>query len=435
MKSAAVPGSFDPERRPYHRPARPREGSKEAIDLLNVDANGATRSPAAPPTKSRGKFYDLILNGDGSHAGLKQLIAERKAADLGSTGLGRLTLTPAAAGVTVSEGAPGLPFGFKISGAAADGSGIVASFTAGPPASAGLTLAGQPADGDKVRLVLTLPDGTQQTVELTARTTVSPGAPENAFAIGASIAATAANLATAMTSALGRAGIDHAGGRLGPGGGAGFLRRFALQSPPPRRRPAFRLRHRHGCGHRVRYGDLVPGRRHGAVRPCHGAGESSMPARRGAGSPGQRARPARGAGPVRRAGGGDLPGLRQQSRARYEALAQRVTNGLSAPGSGQSVADIATELATSRLAMDGAKERHTATKALLQDRLEQWKAPPTRKSPPPSSACKPACKPATKPPRSCRGCRCRIICDDDIEVRRAKLVQRRRPTLSDSGSA
>ena len=34
------------------------------------------------------------------------------------------------------------------------------------------------------------------------------------------------------------------------------------------------------------------------------------------------------------------------------------------------MADIATELATSRLAIDGAKERHTATKALLQDRLD-----------------------------------------------------------------
>ena len=204
-KSAAVPGSFDPGsdgRTIAQRTAE--EGFKEAIDLLNVDDNGrylfSGRAADVKPVAS----YDLILNGDGSHAGLKQLIAERKAADLGSNGLGRLTLTPAAAGVTVSEEAPGLPFGFKISGAAADGSGIVASFTAGPPASAGLALAGQPADGDKVRLVLTLPDGTQQTVELTARTTVSPGAPENAFAIGASIAATAANLATAMTSALGQ---------------------------------------------------------------------------------------------------------------------------------------------------------------------------------------------------------------------------------------
>ena len=127
-KSAAVPGSFDPGsdgRTIAQRTAE--EGFKEAIDLLNVDDNGrylfSGRAADVEPVAS----YDLILNGDGSHAGLKQLIAERKAADLGSNGLGRLTLTPGAAGVAVSEEAAGLPFGFKISGAAADGSGIVAS--------------------------------------------------------------------------------------------------------------------------------------------------------------------------------------------------------------------------------------------------------------------------------------------------------------------
>ena len=58
---------------------------------------------------------DHILNGNGAAAGLRQVVAERQQADLGSNGLGRLVIPPAAgATVSVSEDAAGSPFGLKL---------------------------------------------------------------------------------------------------------------------------------------------------------------------------------------------------------------------------------------------------------------------------------------------------------------------------------
>jgi flagellin-like hook-associated protein FlgL len=86
----------------------------QVLTLLNTQAGDrylfsgrATNQPATQP-------LDLILNGDVSHAGFKQVLAERKQADLGANGLGRLqfsaaTSTPAAltgTGATISADAP-----------------------------------------------------------------------------------------------------------------------------------------------------------------------------------------------------------------------------------------------------------------------------------------------------------------------------------------
>src|SRR5579863_4484139 len=64
---------------------------------------------------------DIILNGSGTQAGLKQVITERAQAD-GTTGLGRLVITPPAAvggppattTVSVAEDVAGSPFGLKL---------------------------------------------------------------------------------------------------------------------------------------------------------------------------------------------------------------------------------------------------------------------------------------------------------------------------------
>src|SRR5579871_1808450 len=57
---------------------------------------------------------DEILNGSGTQAGLKQVIAERLQADQG-TGTGRLVITsPTATSVSVAEDASPSPFGLKL---------------------------------------------------------------------------------------------------------------------------------------------------------------------------------------------------------------------------------------------------------------------------------------------------------------------------------
>ena len=59
---------------------------------------------------------------------------------------------------------------------------------------------GNPAEGDKVRFTFNLPDGSSETIELTATSTVPP--PPGSFAIGADATATTANLQARLDDAV-----------------------------------------------------------------------------------------------------------------------------------------------------------------------------------------------------------------------------------------
>ena len=153
---------------------------------------------------------DAILNGSGTQAGLKQVIAERLQADQGSASpsTGRLLLTqPTATSVQVAEDVAGSPFGIKLASVTstnASGStppDIAVTGPTGSPAAitADLT-AGNPNPGDQVTFNFKLPDGTSQSVTLTATSTTPP--PTGSFAIGATSAATASNLNAALNTAI-----------------------------------------------------------------------------------------------------------------------------------------------------------------------------------------------------------------------------------------
>ena len=175
------------------------DGFKQVLDILNTDVNGrylfSGRAADTAPVLS----YDVIMNGEGGRAGLKQVVAERKEADAGPDGMGRLVLGGSGTGVTLSEAAAGLPFGMKILSAAATGSGVTGATGAGPPASATLSVAAQPAAGDTVTVRLGLPDGSETALTLTA--SASAGA-TGSFAIGATASDTAANLKAALGTAV-----------------------------------------------------------------------------------------------------------------------------------------------------------------------------------------------------------------------------------------
>jgi flagellar hook-associated protein 3 FlgL len=149
---------------------------------------------------------DHILNGNGSQAGLKQVIAERNQADLGSDGLGRLVI-PAAAGtaISVNEDVAGSPFGLKLAGVNSTLTGATATGPSGSPARISVDLgAGNPNNGDSITFTFALPDGTSQTLSLQATTSTTPGA--NQFTIGASSVVTAANLQSALTAGVSQIG-------------------------------------------------------------------------------------------------------------------------------------------------------------------------------------------------------------------------------------
>jgi flagellin-like hook-associated protein FlgL len=145
---------------------------------------------------------DHILNGNGAQAGLKQVISERNQADVGASGLGRLVI-PAAAGSTVSinEDVAGSPFGFKLASVGSSLTGATVTQPTGSPPTATVTLGANPNNGESVQFGLTLPDGTSDTITLQATSAATPGT--NQFVIGATPAATAANLQAALTTAVG----------------------------------------------------------------------------------------------------------------------------------------------------------------------------------------------------------------------------------------
>jgi flagellar hook-associated protein 3 FlgL len=147
---------------------------------------------------------DNIMNGTGTQAGLKQVIAERAQADgTGATGLGRLLLTqPTPTSVSVAEDSAVSPFGLKLSSVSSSLTGVTVTGPSGSPAAVSIALgATNPNPGDQVSLTFNLPDGTTASVQLTASSANPP--PAGSFTIGATPTATAGNLNTALNTAIG----------------------------------------------------------------------------------------------------------------------------------------------------------------------------------------------------------------------------------------
>ncbi len=142
-----------------------------------------------------------ILNGNGAQAGLSQIISERQQADLGAGGLGRLTIAATGSGTGVTVNQDGSPFGFKLAGVNSNLTGATITGPAGTPPSLTVDLgSSNPNPGDTISFSLTLPDGSSQTITLTATDASPPGA--NQFSIGATPTNTASNLQAALTSAV-----------------------------------------------------------------------------------------------------------------------------------------------------------------------------------------------------------------------------------------
>lgn len=189
----------------------------QSIALLNADVDGrylfSGRATDTPATQSA----DVILNGTGSQAGLKQVIDERRKADGAEPGgTGRLVIDPAATppapptSVSIGEDVAGSPFGLKLDSITSTATGSTVSgpaAPASPPAPAGSPSVmsvdfgtTNPKNGDKVRFSFSLPDGTKEAIELTASDQNPP--PPGGFTIGVDPTATAANLKGALTTAV-----------------------------------------------------------------------------------------------------------------------------------------------------------------------------------------------------------------------------------------
>jgi flagellar hook-associated protein 3 FlgL len=170
------------------------------LSILNTQGgNGYIFSGAATNTPSVATA-DAILNGNGAQAGLTQLISERQQADLGTTGLGRLTVSaPTTTSVSLAQDSS--PFGIKLGAVSSTLTGATVTGPTGSPPAISVALgATNPNPGDQLNITLNMPDGTTQSIQLTATTTSPP--PTGSFTIGTTPAATAANLQTALTASI-----------------------------------------------------------------------------------------------------------------------------------------------------------------------------------------------------------------------------------------
>ncbi|QDW39687.1 flagellar protein [Bradyrhizobium sp. KBS0727] len=173
------------------------------LGILNTQAGDRFLFSGTAVTTPSVASMDDILNGTTTQAGLKQVIAERKQADVGTTGLGRLVITsPTATSVKVAEDVAGSPFGLKLSSVSSSLTGATVTGPSGSPAGISIDLgATNPNVGDKVSFTFNLPDGSTESIALTASSATPP--PAGSFAIGVSTTATAANLNAALNTAIG----------------------------------------------------------------------------------------------------------------------------------------------------------------------------------------------------------------------------------------
>ncbi|TGE00040.1 hypothetical protein [Methylobacterium nonmethylotrophicum] len=175
-----------------------------ALDALNQSTGGQYILGGRVTDRAPVETAARILDGDPAAGldGVRTLIAERQAADLG-TGTpktGRLALSASGAAVSLSESASAdvrANFGFTVETAVSSNpAGLSVAVTAGASATATLSFASQPKDGDIVRVSVQNADGSQGFVDLTARAAGSGG--ENTFAIGTDASASARNLTAAL---------------------------------------------------------------------------------------------------------------------------------------------------------------------------------------------------------------------------------------------
>ena len=153
---------------------------------------------------------DDILNGTTAQAGLKQVIAERAQADLGTNGLGRLVITgpnnatppiTTATQIQVAEDSATSPFGLKLNSVSSNLTNATVSGPSGSPAAVSIDMtAGNPNPGEQISFTFNEPDGTTDSIQLTATSSSPP--PTGSFTIGATPAATAANLNAALNTSI-----------------------------------------------------------------------------------------------------------------------------------------------------------------------------------------------------------------------------------------
>lgn len=182
----------------------------EVLTLLNADVAGRYLFGGKETEDRPVEDSFTVLNGIGGRDGFMKVVEQRRIADLGAGNMGRLTVTPPVANVVTltEDGLADMPFGIKLSTVTGSANVTVTSppaWSEGDPVPAlprdldvtfGATL---PVPGETVNFTFKMPDGTEESVTLTASTDPSDA---DSFQIGADANATATNFAAALGLAI-----------------------------------------------------------------------------------------------------------------------------------------------------------------------------------------------------------------------------------------
>jgi len=329
-------------------------------------AGRATDQPAVESTAH-------VLDGDTTRAGLKQIIAERNQADLGS-GLGRLLIPPVVppgtgTAVSVSEDVAGSPFGFKLAGVSSTLTNATVTGPAGTPPAIGVDFAGgNPNAGDTLKLSFNLPDGSTEDLTLTATTATPPGT--NEFTIGASPAATAANLQAALTTAVGKLARTSLSAASAMAAADNFFNMDGANPPQRVAGPPFATAtsltaatpantvfwYTGEAGSDPARGTAVA-RADQSITVAYGLRANEQAIRKSVQQ-------------VAVFAAVTFTTTDPDARDRYAALSQKTAGGLDPQPGQQKIVDISADLATAHATLDAAKQRHAQTKAMLEDMLQ-----------------------------------------------------------------
>jgi flagellin-like hook-associated protein FlgL len=346
------------------------------VGMLNTSADGRYLFSGRAVEQAPVVTTDKILNGDGLKSGLKQLINERRQADVGTSGLGRLVVgAPGGSTTTLSEDAVS-PFGFKLAGVTTTILTAVVSGAAGTPPSMSFGFgATNPNDGDTIKFTFTLPDGTKRDLLLTATSSTTPGPGQ--FSIGANATVTAANFRTALTQGLGTLANTELVAASAVAAGNDFFNTDAAHPPQRVNGPPF--------GSATA---LINGTASNTMAWYQGDNGTDDPRTTAIARVDQSLSVDYGARASEQ-------GLRltvqnlavftamqfsssdPNGAAQYSALRDRVGAALTGGPNQQSVDDIAGQLAGAQVALNNAKDRHDQTDTTLQNLLQGVQGAPT----------------------------------------------------------
>jgi flagellar hook-associated protein 3 FlgL len=287
-------------------------------------------------------------------------------ANAAAFGLTSTTGSPAGA-VSIGEDAAGHPFGFKLNGVSSTLTGATVT-TGGPPTQYTVNMASNPVAGQSVSFVLDLPDGTSQTVKLTATTANPPG--DGQFTIAPASDVTAANFKTALTSAISKTAATALTAASAFKAADGFFNIDAANPPQRVSGPPFDTATTMTAGtpsDTVSWyrGEAGPGR---ARDTAFARVDTSISVSYGARANEQALRDA--VSNIAVFAATSFSAADPNAAAQYTEFKQRVTANLDVPAGSQKIPDIEAELANAQTTMASGKDRQQQTESALNTMID-----------------------------------------------------------------